>query len=447
MRLEFSGQSARDSNNIQANTSRLVNCYREPVQGGGKTQHVIKSVPGTSAFSSISGVFVRAMEEIGGAVYALCGGSMHKVMPDGSALALGAVIDSEDATVSGNNGNVTVVTGGRYYVWNGTTLVEPATGAFNAFGSVDYVSNYTVLTERDGTKFQWSAVANPASLPGLNFSSADGKDDKIIRGMAIGGAYIVFKAKSQEVWYVTGESGANAFTRQAGGVTDVGLKAFGLVCKIPGGGAFYVSDDGKARVIGLPQPVSTAAVETAIAEGKPEKCIATEDEGHTFCAIVFRDRPAWIYDMSTGEWHERAQGADLGPWRASASVKAWGKWFIGRSGGAVLELGRTNTDGGIVLPRVMVSRTMAMEDRRFVVTELACFPRTGFGAGTIELRVSRDNGHTWGAPKPRSWGIGDFGKRMAWRALGQFRQMTVELRMTDAIECPINAEGVVNVSG
>ncbi len=60
MKVEFCGQSSRDPDNWQASSSRLVNCYREPSQG--KTGHTIKSDLGTSAFSSVSGVFFRAID-------------------------------------------------------------------------------------------------------------------------------------------------------------------------------------------------------------------------------------------------------------------------------------------------------------------------------------------------------------------------------------------------
>lgn len=444
MKIEFTGQSALDSDNVQANPSRLVNCYREIVQQGGKTGHVMKSVPGTTQFASMGGIFVRALDEIGGTLYAMSGGFLYKIMPDGTVTTLGAVTDGAEATISGNNGDVTAVIGGNYYRWNGTAVSEPTPGAFSEFGSVDYLGTYTMLTEKDGVGFQWSDVLAPQTLPGLNFSTADGRDDKNVRGLSIGGQYYIFKQQSHEIWYLTGDAGANAFDRVAGGVIDVGLKAHNLICKIPGGGAFYVGSDGKVRVVGIPSPVSSPPVETAIQGCQPEYCLAYEDEGHTFCAVVFRDCPAWVYDLSSGEWHERAQGATLGPWKASASAKLAETWYIARDGGDVLSLGRTNADGGIPLVREMTSLPLWNDGKRFTISELELFPRIGYAAGTLELSVSRDNGNIFGSPKPRSWAVGDYGKRITWRAMGQFRSAVVRVRMSDPIECPINTTGMVN---
>lgn len=446
MRLEFTGQSSRDSDNPQANSSRLVNCYREIVQTGGKSQFSIKSVLGLTTFAQMTGVFIRALEEVGGFLYAAVGGSFYKISSNGSVTNLGAATDGAQATISGNNGDVTLVIDGQYWLWDGATLSNPTAGAFTSFGSVDYLGNYTMLTELDGIRFQWSDVADASTLPGLNFSSADGRDDKIVRGMTIGGVYYVFKETSHEIWYQTGEAGASAFDRQVGGVIDVGLKAHDLIAKIPGGGAFFVGSDGKVRVIGIPQPISIPPVETAIQGCEPTHCLTYEDEGHTFCAIIFRDCPAWVFDLSSGEWHERAQGATLDPWGAAVSAKLGNAWYVGRSGGEILTFGRTNTDAGIPLVRVLRSRTLSGDGKRFTVSLVELFAKIGYAAATVEMFVSKDNGNTWGDPKPRAWAVGEYGKRLVWRALGQFRQITVEFRMSDPVDVPINAEGMIDVA-
>lgn len=439
--VEFVGQGARDGDNVAANPSRLLNLYREVVISGGRTQYVLKSVPGATLVVGLGGVWVRHMAEVGGLLYTLCNSRFYEIESDGSVNDLGAVTDSAETTISGNNGDVVAVSGGKYYLWDGATLSEPTAGAFSDFGSVTYLGNYTVLSQLNGRMFQWSNVADASDLPGLNFSTADGRDDDILRVMAINGVLYIFKQKSYEIWYLTGQSGASAFERQVGGVIDTGLNGYGQICQFDGG-AFFVGDDGRAYIVsGAAKPISTPAVETAIKNDGPRYCITYDDEGHTFCAIVFDDAPAWVYDVANGEWHERAQGADFQPWSASASAKFNGAWHIGRTGGDILQLGRTNTDGGIVLARRAVSRPLYSDGQRFVVREVEIFPRQGFEAGSVTLRVSRDNGMTWSAPKVRSWSVGEYGKRIIWRALGQFRQLVAEITITDAVECSVNAEG------
>jgi hypothetical protein len=444
--VEFVGQSGRDPDNIAAQPSRLVNMYREPVSAPeGRTVYSLKSVLGLRTFAEVGGVFVRAMRQVNAALYVLCNGRVYEIADDGSVTDRGAADDSAQASISGNNGDVLFVTGGKYYRWNGTSLTEPTAGAFSSFGSVEFIGNYTVLTELNGRRFQWSDLADASDLPGLNFSTADGRDDNIIRALQINGYLYLFKETSYEVWYLTGGGGAEAFERSAGGVVDVGLKSFGLIERFDGGAAM-VGDDGRFYLVsqGL-QPVSTPAVETAIAHCDPQAVITYEDEGHTFLAIVFTDCPAWVYDLATGEWHERAQGDDLSPWRVSVTARFGSKWYAARSGGEILEFARTNADGGLPLVRRAVSRPLYMDGRRFVCRELEIFPRQGFAAGSVMLRLSRDSGLTWGAPKVRSWGVGEYAKRIIWRQMGEFRQMVAELTISDAIECSLNATARVEV--
>jgi hypothetical protein len=443
--LQFFGPSGWDSDNRAANSTRLLNCYLEPVQPGGRAGFSVKAALGMTAFSSVPGVFVRAMAEVNGILYVVCNSRLYSIDASGTVTDNGAVDDNINATVTGNFGKVAVTVDSRYFVLDGT-IGEPTPGAFSAMGAAEYIGGYTVITEAGGRRFQWSALGDAETLPGLNFSSADGKDDLCVRPYEINGSLYIFKERSHEVWYLTGLAGASAFERQVGGVISVGLKGFGLICRIDLG-AFMVGDDNRAYIVGQGLlPVSNPAVETAIKTLNPQFCFTYDDEGHTFCAITFRDGPARVYDVATREWHERSYGADFGPWQVTAAARVGALQCVARDGGDVLTLERSATDDGIPLPRRMVSRTLADDGQRFVVDELEIFPRQGFDAASIMLRMSRDNGMTWGSPKVRSFDVGQYGKRVIWRALGQFRQATAEITISDAKEITMNAEGRLALS-
>jgi hypothetical protein len=406
----------------------------------------VKAAPGMRSFTTVPGIFVRAMGEVSGVLYVLSNGRLYSVTAGGAVSDRGATDDSENAVVTGNNGIVTMTVDARYFIRSGGIISEPATGAFSAMGACEFIAGYTVITENNGRRFQWSALANAASLPGLNFSTADGRDDNCIRPFQINGALYILKERSHEVWYLTGQANAAAFERATSGVFDVGLKSFGLICRTDVG-AFMVGDDNRAYVIsqGL-QPVSNPAVETAIATQRPRVCFSYEDEGHTFCAIVMRDGSSWVYDVSTGEWHERTYGADFAAWPVAASSRLAGAVYVALDGGDLFSLGTSLTDAGMPFPRRMVSRTLATDGKRFTVSEIEIFPRQGFNAASIMLRMSKDNGITWGAPKVRSFVAGQYAKRVIWRMLGQFRQATAEITITDAKSITMNAEGRAVVS-
>lgn len=436
--VEFVGQSAQDQSNIAANPSRLVNCYREPLVPGGRSGYTIKPVPGTELVDTFP-ASVDAVATVSREVYAASGGGLYQMTISGAFL-LGAIPTGTDTIISGNNNHVTVTVDGQYRVWNGTTLSSPAAGAFSRYSGHEYISNYTVLTEQGGRRFQWSDIADPTDLPGLNFSTADGRDDNLIRPVAINGALYLFKETSHEIWYNTGLSGASAFERQSGGVYDVGLLAHGLICKVPGG-AFFVGDDGRAHLIsGGVNPVSIPAVEVSIRKNTPRSCFLYEAFGHTFCVIAFADRVAWVYDIASGEWHERAEGAELGPWRATCSAKNGGVWYAGRDDG-LYRFAEVATDGDMPLVKEMTSRTLTVERRKFVTDLLEAFPRQGFEAQKLELEVSRDGGVTWTAPKQANIGpVGNYGGRVTWRGLGAARQFTARIRASENFGFAISAE-------
>ncbi len=444
---------------------RLINLYRETVGG----RRVLKGVLGTQAFATVEGHFCRAAGTVNGVLYVVQGGALYSIDADGNETLRGAVEDSPETTISGNNGLVTICAGGKYYTYDPVSgaLVQPVTGAFDAFGSVGFMGQYTVLTEKAGRRVQWSVPASAGALDGLDYATTEAADDLNIRGMPVGAEYWIFKDRSIERWYLTGEG----FAAIPGATIMRGLKSFRLVTEIPNG-AFFVGADGKAYIAmgGAIQPVSTVGVETDIARGDLRAVLYYRDEGHEMCCIIFGDRPAACYDVATNEWHNRASG-DAGPWAADALAYAYGKWVVCDATGGVHELARTSADVGQVLVRRAASTSLFKNGRRFTVPRITFPAKVGrYGATNdapvvdvlaqddpedadavevaadalleidqveddatpkIDLRVSGDHGETWGPWKPLSLGgTGQYTRRVTKRRLGQFRQFAVELRLT-----------------
>jgi hypothetical protein len=452
--LEFATKSTRDADFTAATTERLINLYAEPLAEGAQARFQIKSVLGSQSLTTLSGAFVRALamvpaSDLTDRLFALADGRLMQIDAAGALTDRGAVDDCGNcSSISSNGADVTITANGKYYRWNGTTLNEPTAGAFSSFGSVDFVGGYTMLTERDGRRFQWSALANANSLPGLNFATAEGRNDPIIRGLAVNGNFWIFKSTSIEIWAPTGQANENAFSQIPGTLIETGLRSFGLVTKIPSG-AFFVGNDGKVFLASGAQitPASTPAVETAIAQGQPTDCYYYEDEGHAFCVIRFDDRPAWVLDLSTNMWHERATGT--GAWRATSSARAFGSWIVAGNGGTVEKLVRSNIDGADPLIRQATSRTLYIEGNRFRVMLVEFLARVGRSASpaSMLMRISRDGGLTWGPQRSTSMGaLGQYQQRMVFRNLGQARRLTVEVTITDPADLTLLSSANVVVA-
>ncbi len=448
MLLEFVGQSAQDGDNRADETSRLVNVYRDPAEG----KFSLKGVLGQSLLADFDTAFMRDIERVGMDFYLSTGGYLRRLTEAGVKTTLGAITNHADTTISGNNGDVAVVAGGSYYVWNGTTLSNPTAGQFSDFGSCCYVDGYTVITENDGRQFCWSDLLDASTLPALNYSTTEAKDDNNLRCAEIAGNLWIFKERSAEIWYNTGRSGANAFLRLAGGVVDKGLKAYGLLADYDGG-AFFVGNDNVAyRTEGAgltPLSRAHAGVSYSIKFEEPRYCFYYEDENRRFCVITFKDRPAWCYDLDTNEWHERAEGKN-DPWTAVNAVKGASDWYCGTNAGLVLKMTRNNTDYEKELQRWAVSRTLYNE-QPFSIDLIEFFGRVGWSDigrdAKCWLRMSRDGGMTWGPEKWLNLGsLGEYGKKLRRRSLGWFdERATVELNISDPAEVSFSAQAKVEI--
>lgn len=478
MRVEWIGRSRTDGDNTQADPSRLVNLYRE--RAGDK--HVLKRVPGTVLFVTLADAPMRAMSFEGGKVWTVSGTDLSNMDVNGTILSVGSVSADGNVSISGNNDKLAVAAGGEYYVYNGSALNTPSSGAFDSVGSVEFWGQRTILTELGGRRFSWSAVANAGVVNALNFATAEQRDDNIIRAVVVQGILWIMKERSIERWLLTG--GDDFATPMGGGTIDTGLLAFGLMTKIPNG-AFFVGNDGIAYLVsgGGMKPVSTRGVETSLVDDTPTECFYYQDEGHKFCVIRFSNRPAWIYDVVMDEWHERAEGDDLIPWSMTHSVQAFGNDYAGSAFGKIYTLERIPTDDGAPLIGRAVSRTLRLNGDRFRISRLTLEPKTGHSTLTAEeypglhagggyilatsgatgllagsavttptdafvsLRTSKDRGKTWSKEKRRSIGtLGEYAKVVRWRALGQFRNANFELTISDPTDITVESTAEVEVA-
>lgn len=478
MKVEFSSQSGRDSLNPAAQTGRLLNCYREPLIPGGKGQYQIRSVPGMQHFASVDRVLMRALTVYGGKMLTICGGGLFRA--DRPGALLGEVGESPETSISENTGVLTIAASGRYFTWDGTDLKTPSPGVLGdsgvEVGSVSYLGGYTILTERNGRRFQWSALVDPSSFNGLDFASVETTDKPIIRGVVWRDILMLFKEDSLEQWARTGQAGPYAFQRIPGGDIETGLADYGLVTLLPNGLSF-VSSDGRIYLWGGSLvPISTPPVEVALTESSPERMFFYERRGHGFICVIFRNAPAWCYDLATGEWHER--GADDAAWQARVSVKFGGDWYVGTDTGKIARLVSRCAD--FEAPLIRRARSLPVANSRpFVVRRLELFPRVGqdrqsdggailddderllgYSANRvlgdrgpegreaqIGLRTTRD-GQTWGPVKERSLGQpGKLAQIVKWLNLGQFRRMAAfELVMSSTTDIPVLSVAEVEIT-
>jgi hypothetical protein len=479
--LVLASKSTTDTSNPSPSAERLINCYTYPAPQGAKASLIIRAVRGMRDWGSTPGPFLRAMARVEEKLYVVTNGSLWLVPADGSPVFLATLEDDPNTAMVGHRDKVTITAGGNYYVWD-ETLTEPASGPLTAVSSVAFLDQYTLLTELDDRRVEWTEVADPADRNGLHFATAEARDDKIIRAMTFGAYLSVFKEHSTEMWANTGLSGSSAFRRVGSEVIEKGLKAYNLACWTPEG-IFWVGEDNLAR-LGM-SPVSPPNVTIAITEGSPTHCFHYEDRGVPISVIRFSDRPAWCFDHQMQQWHERSSGMEHKPWDVICSAYCYGQWHLGGRDGRIFRLGNAPFDAGKPMRRTVVSRNLFIENKRFSVpllqvnglfgryeveevapnwiTDQNGFPLEDQDGNWIEAntqrpiqlmkrpgklwaRFSRDGGNTYGLPKVRKIGkVGQHRAEVKFHALGIFDDMTVELNLTDAVDVPLLSEAVVEV--
>lgn len=470
------GPSSRKETNRGAHSGRLINCYRQPVPPQGMTGAVLNSVLGTEAFAETGGLFFKAFGEFKNELFAVFDGTLYKIDANGTVTTVGSV-SSGQTSLSSNGTKLTIAANGLYYTVSGMTITNVTGVAFTSIGSVGFQGQYTLLTEKDGRKWAWSDLADPSTLPALNFATAESSDDDLIRVATINGRVILFKEKSREVWYNTNQAGADAFTLLPGGVKSTGLKGYNLLTETEDA-LFFIGNDNIARITaGGVEAVkfSYPPVDEAIGAGNPTDCFFYEDQGQKHVAIRFGDRPTWVLDLATAEWHERAETPQHDPWSVRGTSRINGSWYACTEGGDIWKLTRNNADVSGELRRTAVSETFYSPDRSSLDL-LELYGRVGYSELTQEvvpalatgdslldsgdgiglqvgpafdapkdaqmwIRLSRDGGDTWGPEKWRSLGTqGSHDQRMTWRSQGQFRQLTIEANVSDPAELPLYAD-------
>ncbi len=88
-----------------------------------------------------------------------------------------------------------------------------------------------------------------------------------------------------------------------------------------------------------PVRISTHDVERDLAAAAAIDPTAIEASVHLVaghaCWVVSMPTRTWVFDLTTGQWHERASH-EAARWRGSCSVKAFGRWLVGDTKGTSL---------------------------------------------------------------------------------------------------------------
>lgn len=351
-------------------------------------------------------------------LYTVCGDRLYYVDRAGVRTELGR-LRTRRGYVDMRVGvaQLVVVDGRNLYTYTltGGTFTRVDNPGWRGSDRVGYAGGYFLFS--DGVVFYISAIEDAGSLDPLDYTTAPASPDGIVAALDSHGDALLFGQVTTEPWNNTGNADF-PWEQNRGGIMDTGcLGAFtiqpldnslfwlggdgngaGLVYRTNGYQAQRVSDVGVEqaiqRAIAAGQDMTKAIAYTYTHNGHPFYCLNVPGLDTTFC-----------FDVSSGNWHERAEfdKGSYAPHRGKFHAYCYGKHIIGADDGNLYSYNadRTNNAGDILV-RDRISPHYAeptMQRISFGPFELNC--SIGYGkAGTGEearvmMRTSDDGGRHW----------------------------------------------------
>ena len=338
------------------NAERSVNLQPERVEdGAGKAGAWLLGTAGLVAFTEIGTGPIRALFYQNNRLFAVSGSQYYEVFANGTATIRGFVgSDGRPATIH-TNGTAGfqnfIVSARKGYIHNLQTNVYtqitdpdfPSQSALMGF----FIDGYFGVVILNSTTFQLSNLLDGLSWDGLDVAQRSWASDNIVSAITNHRELWLLGSQTSEVWVDTGAS----FPLEPipGVFIEGGAFAPFSPAKLDNT-IFWLDGDERGYAIVrrangyTPERVSTFAVEFAINQyDRLQDTIGFtyQQEGHSFYCLYF---PAgdvhWVYDVATGQWHERANwDTDRSawvPWTPYTHCFAWGRHLVGDKASGVI---------------------------------------------------------------------------------------------------------------
>ena len=463
---------------VNAADSRMVNLFPEMVPDGGKEPAFLQRAPGLSLLATVGDGPIRGVWKFGDFLYVASGGKLYRVDANFAVTELGLINGSGPVSMSDNGVQLFVACNPDAFIYNASTgaFAQVTDPDFPGAVTVGYLDGYFVFNEPNSQRFWVTSLNDGTAIDPLDFASAEANPDDVVSLMVSHREVWLFGNNSIEVWYNAGLADF-PLARIQGAVLEFGCQApysvakmdnslFWLGADARGSGVVYRSNGYNA------QRISTHAVEWQIqqyAVTNDALAYTYQQDGHSFYVLIFPTAQAtWVFDVSTGAWHERAywDGVEFRRHRSNCQANFAGQIVVGDWEGNELYAFDLTTyaDNGETQRWLRSWRALHMGQNTLNRTtqhslQLDC--ESGVGAATVDsyfiltennlflttesddllltndispdvgsnpqvmLRWSDDGGHTWSNEHWAAVGrAGEYGRRVIWRRLG----MTTKLR-------------------
>lgn len=468
---------AYQARSVIASAQRCLNLYIEPQpqQDGEPMPAAHYPTPGLRILRYLPELPVRAIRQANnGKIYAIAGKGVYRITPpagiaDWDYVHLGDITPglSTPASMSDNGIQVLIVDGSA----NGWTIdladdtfAQISDAAFFGADRVDFIDGYFLLNKPGTYSFYWSG-AYATTFDPLDIASKNVVGDMLATLVVAKKEIFLLGERTTEVFYdaalidpVTG-----FVTSQFAGVQGVFID-HGCAAKYSAASydntVFWLSRSrsGKGLVMmaaaSEAKRISTWAIDTIIAGYKRIDDAygwTYQNNGHALYVLTFpTDDRTWVYDLTTGEWHEwlfTDFNGNEHAHRAMCAYPCFGTLLAGdRQYGNLYALENgTFTDLDFPIKRERCFPHMVAEGRRVFYREFLADMETGAGPDVtddnlISLAWSDDRGRHFGNPVSQSaGGLGDTLVSLQWQRLGMARDRV--FRLCWSLDAPCALQG------
>ena len=440
------------SKSSNVTSQKRINLYLEIDAAGDKTNVVAYGTPGLVLHATRGGSPCRGVYPLGDYYYVVNQGTFYQVDNAGVATAKGTLLTTSGRVDMADNGTQIMAVDGTYgYIYNvaAGTLTRIVDADFPGANHVTFNDGYFIVNKPSSGQFFISGSYNGLTWDALDYATAESNPDNLVRAIADHGELILMGEVSTEFWVNSG--GLDFPYTRSGAAIEWGLAARWSLAKFDNSLIWLGKNRmGEVQVVRLngytPQRVSTFDIETifnsygSVADATGFSYLLN---GHPFYQINFTAANAsWLYDGASNCWSELKSGT--GRHRAEIAANYLNRTIVcDYLNGNIYNLDSdAYTDNGDMIVSELVGKHVFSELERYSISELQVDMEAGVGLATgqgsdpqMMLSVSKDGGHTWGAERWVSMGkIGKYMQRAKWNRLGQARNWTFRIRISDPVK-------------
>jgi hypothetical protein len=295
-----------------------------------RSQVSLHSTAGLKTFSTLGGID-RGMHDFNNTMYCVNGVALYSVDSDGINFNLGAIAGDARCVMANDGVQLIIATGGNLYRYTVSDGLEVITDPdITKPNSVAYLNSQFILDNNAGTfgAFATSSIDLDFSIDSLDYATAEGHPDDIVRVLSFRQLVYFFGTHTTEPWQNTGV-GNPPFARLRGGVQPYGLAGTHAIVSTPESMYFLDNRRIPRRSSGLEfSNIGNPALGQELAKyARIDDCIAfqfTQDHQQFFAMTFPSEDRTWCYHEPTESWFQLSYGIEGARHRASSMLNIYG---------------------------------------------------------------------------------------------------------------------------